>query len=286
MELKLRKVQPADAQRCGEIMYIAFKTIAERHGFPADFSTLERSMEMMGAIIASKGFYGVVAESGGKIVGSNFLDERSTIAGIGPITIDLASQDRSVGRKLMAAVIDRATERHFPGVRLVQAAYHNRSLSLYTKLGFIVREPLALMHGKPPSDARPKACTVREVRDADLDACDRVCIQVHGHERRGELADSMKHFPAMLVERDGRVTGYATYVGFAGHVVGETNEDLKALISAAQSFLGTGFLLPTRNADLFRWCLENGLRVVQPMTLMSMGLYNEPAGAFLPSILY
>jgi len=25
---------------------------------------------------------------------------------------------------------------------------------------------------------------------------------------------------------------------------------------------------------------------VQPMTLMTMGLYNEPAGSFLPSILF
>jgi hypothetical protein len=35
-----------------------------------------------------------------------------------------------------------------------------------------------------------------------------------------------------------------------------------------------------------RWCLENGLRIVQPLTLMSKGLYQEPRGAFLPSILY
>jgi len=28
------------------------------------------------------------------------------------------------------------------------------------------------------------------------------------------------------------------------------------------------------------------LRVVQPNTLMSMGLYNEPSGAWIPSILY
>jgi len=42
--------------------------------------------------------------------------------------------------------------------------------------------------------------------------------------------------------------------------------------------------VPTRNSDLFRWCLANGLRVVQPMTLMSMGLYNQSAGPFLPSI--
>jgi hypothetical protein len=26
--------------------------------------------------------------------------------------------------------------------------------------------------------------------------------------------------------------------------------------------------------------------VVQPMTLMTMGLYNEPAGAWLPSIIF
>jgi hypothetical protein len=26
--------------------------------------------------------------------------------------------------------------------------------------------------------------------------------------------------------------------------------------------------------------------VVQPLTLMSLGLYNEPRGAFLPSIIY
>lgn len=75
-------------------------------------------------------------------------------------------------------------------------------------------------------------------------------------------------------------------IGFFGHAIGEGNEDLKALIGAAPSFLGPGFLLPTRNSELLRWCLSKGLRVVQPMTLMSLGLYSEPAGAFLPSIIY
>ena len=60
--------------------------------------------------------------------------------------------------------------------------------------------------------------------------------------------------------------------------------DVQALIGAAPAFAGAGILVPVRNAELFRWCLENGLRVVQPMTLMSMGLYNEPKGSFLPSV--
>src|SRR6266568_1526177 len=91
---------------------------------------------------------------------------------------------------------------------------------------------------------------------------------------------------ATVAEHDGRITGYGTIIGFFGHAVGETNKDVKALIGAAKEFAGPGLLLPTRNGELFRWCLGKGLRVTQPMTLMSRGLYNEPAGAFLPSILY
>jgi hypothetical protein len=65
-----------------------------------------------------------------------------------------------------------------------------------------------------------------------------------------------------------------------------TSRRPKALLAAAMSFPGPGFLLPIRNTKLFRWCLEHGLRVVQPMTLMSVGPYQEPKGEFLPSILY
>jgi len=58
-----------------------------------------------------------------------------------------------------------------------------------------------------------------------------------------------------------------------------------ALIGATPAFLGPGILVPTRNGELMRWCYANGLRLVQQMTLMTTGLYNEPQGAYLPSIL-
>jgi hypothetical protein len=35
-----------------------------------------------------------------------------------------------------------------------------------------------------------------------------------------------------------------------------------------------------------RWCLDRGLRIAAQANLMTTGLYNEPAGAYLPSILY
>ena len=51
-------------------------------------------------------------------------------------------------------------------------------------------------------------------------------------------------------------------------------------------FIGLGIIVPSRNAGLLRWCLEHGLRIVQQSTLMTIGLYNEPGGAYLPSILF
>src|SRR5207248_2485808 len=101
------------------------------------------------------------------------------------------------------------------------------------------------------------------------------CRLVHGHDRSTELLDAIREGTATVVEHDGRITGYATAMAFFGHSVGETPEDLKALIGAAASFDGPGILVPT-SGTLFRWCLEQNLRVVQILTLMSLGLYHQP----------
>jgi predicted N-acetyltransferase YhbS len=285
MKLKLRSGTPGDAEVCGTICYNAFKRISEAHGFAPDFPRQEVAIDVLGRMLANSKFYSVVAEIDGRIVGSNFLDERNRIAGVGPITVDPDVQNRAIGRRLMDAVHERATERNFAGVRLIQAGFHTRSLSLYAKLGYEVREPLACMQGNAVGISIA-GHVVRSAAHADIENCNRLCRELHGHDRDGELKDSITQGSATVVEHDGRITGYATGVGFFGHAVAETNKDLKALIGAAQEFAGPGFLLPTRNGELFRWCLSNGLRVAQPMTLMSKGLYNEPAGAFLPSILY
>lgn len=283
--IKLRPGTAEDAKQCGEICYRAFRTIAEKHNFPPDFPSPELATTLLSEFMVHPHIYGVVAELDGRVVGSNFVDERSVIAGIGPITIDPDVQNRAVGRKLMQHVLARVAARRFPGVRLVQAAYHNRSLSLYTKLGFVAREPVSLIQGQPLGVQIP-GYVVRQAKEDDVGACNQLCLRVHGHDRGEELLDAIKRGTATIIDHNGRITGYATTVAFFGHAVGETNEELKAFVGAAKEFLGPGFLLPTRNAELLRWCLEHGLRIVQPMTLMSIGLYNEPAGAFLPSILF
>jgi GNAT superfamily N-acetyltransferase len=284
-EPTLRTGKSEDVERLGSICYGAFKAIAEEHNFPPDFPSPEFAAGLIGSLLARGDVYSVVAEAGGRVVGSNFLWENGTIAGVGPITIDPDAQNAAVGHRLMEDVLRRAKERNVAGVRLVQASYHNRSLSLYTKLGFDTREPLSNLQGPAIGQEIP-GYEVRPATEGDIGACNRLCLEVHGHDRGSEVLEAIGHGSANVVEHGGRITGYTTGVGFFGHAVGETNEDLKALIGAAPGFPGPGFLLPTRNGEVLRWSLERGLRIVQPMTLMSLGLYNEPAGAFIPSILY
>jgi GNAT superfamily N-acetyltransferase len=284
-ELILRPAKPEDSAVCGEICFRAFSKISGDHNFPCDLPSADHTVGFMSAMFSSAGFFCVVAEVDGKIVGSNVLDERSVIRGIGPITIDPAVQNRGTGRELMQAVLERAKERGAAGIRLVQAAFHNRSLSLYTSLGFDIREPLSCMQGRTIERSVP-GCLVRKATVGDLEACNALARRVHGFDRGAELAESVEQGTARVVERGTRVTGYSTDLAFFGHSTAATNVDLQALIVSADSFAGPGILVPSRNSVLFRWCLANGLRVVEPMTLMSMGLYNEPAGAWLPSVTF
>jgi hypothetical protein len=250
--LKIRRATLADVSECARICYEAFGAINKQHNFPPDFPAPE------------------------------------------------------------VPAMDRAAERNFAGVRLVQAAFHNRSLSLYTKLGFDPREPLSCVQG-PAINRRMPGYTIRRAEMPDLEACNALCFRVHGHHRGGELRDAIQEGSAMVAvsnpeknnagsdtetntaasaassrnaEHNPRIVAYSSAMAFFGHAVAETNAALQALIAAAPEFGGPGILVPTRNAALLRWCLESGLRITQPMTLMTMGLYNEPTGAYLPSILF
>src|SRR5918995_1553535 len=177
-QVTLREAQPGDAEACAQILFDAFGGLHDHHRFPRDFPALEAATGMMAMWIPHPSVWGVVAEIDGRIVGSNFLDERDPIRGVGPITVDPEGQNAGVGRKLMAAVMERGEGA--PGVRLLQDAFHMRSLSLYESLGFLV---------------------------------------------------------------------------------------------------------PLRTG-LFRWGLEEGLRLVKPMNLMALGEYQEPRGSWFPSVLY
>jgi len=283
--ISLREAVPADIPECGRILYEAFATLAIRHGFPPDFPTVAVATGCMRGLVKNPGFYGIVAERDRRIVGSTFLDERGTITAIGPVSVDPVAQDGKIGRRLMEAMLERVAERHAPGVRLLQISYHNRSLSLYAKLGFDVRETFAAMYGEPLHLTLP-GYPVRPATPEDEAACNALCVRVHGHDRAGEVGHAISKGKARVVERLGRISGYSTGISYFNHAVGETSDDLQALIGAAAHLDQPGIVVPLGNPELFRWCLNHGLRVFFVMNMMTIGLYQEPRGAYLASVGY
>jgi hypothetical protein len=141
------------------------------------------------------------------------------------------------------------------------------------------------MQGRPIQEVIPGR-TVRHAAESDVKSCNAICKAVHGHNRNGELVDSIKQGSAKVVLRANRITGYTSGMAFFNHSVGLANDDIMALIGSADSYGGPGILIPTRNTQLFRWCLDKGLKLVQQLILMTVGMYNEPAGAYMPSVLY
>lgn len=227
---------------------------------------------------------GVVADRGSGIVGCAFVDLSRPAAGVGPVAVDPAVQSGGVGRRLMSAVMEWTRDRGIASVRLVQAAYNNASLCLYAKLGFVAREPLSVLSVTVRGPARA-TFDVRPARMEDVEPCGQLCRAVHGFERCGELEATIVGGSAMAVVDRGLLAGYTTGLGFAGHAVAKDNPSLVALIGAAPACAGPGFLLPTGNHDVLRWCLANGFRMVMQMTYMTTGSYSPPGGAWMPSIL-
>jgi len=287
MAVNIRRAAPSDSEACGRIIFKAFENIAREHGFAPDFPSPEAGIQLARSFISDPNVFAVVAEENGRVVGSNFLSEKDPIRGVGPITVDPHAQGRGVGRRLMEAVIERG--RNAVGIRLLQDGFNMRSLSLYASLGFEVREPVVLMAGRPMRKPAIGA-VVRPLTKHDLEACGELHSRIHGFSRSGELAAAVPSFAPVIVERGGRLTGYLAAPTFwiANHSVAETEDDMRALILGAGTAAAEplSFLLPSRQASLFRWCLDNGLRAVKPMTIMTMGEYRTPQGNFTPSVFY
>ncbi len=284
MDIQLRAAISSDAPACGRIIFEAFRRINEQHGFASGYAELATAIRVAAAQLDHPEVYGVVAEAGGQIVGAAFLDERAIVRGIGPVTVDPQAQGQGIGRRLMEHLLDRAGTA--PGARLVTDAFNGQAVALYASLGFEVKEPLALVTGRPKTATSPEP-TFRPMTMDDLDDCARLAERVHGFDRSNELSDALSRSAGWVSHRLGRLTAYATSLTLwqAGHAVAETDQDLQSLLSGAASALNAplSFLLPLRQSELARWCIQQGLRLGKPMLLMSIGEYQDPRGAWFPS---
>jgi GNAT superfamily N-acetyltransferase len=287
MSIEVRSAVVNDADACGRICYEGFRAVNERYGFSPTFPSVEVATQRIGGFIRHPSVFGIVAEADGRIIGFNFLSERDPIRAVGPIVIDPTTQGRGVGRQLMEAVLDRA--RGALGVRLLQDTFNTHSFALYTELGFDTREIVFVLSGAPRTTSPPH-WQIRPMTESDIVACERLHETVHDYTRTNELRDALKVGTPTVAERDGRLRAYmaAPTNWLANHGVAETEEAMRALILGTHEIMNQpiSFLMPTRRAELFRWCLTEGYRVIRPMTLMAMGEYHEPRGSYFPSVLY
>ena len=112
---------------------ILIRALIYERGFPSDFPSPDVAVGFLLVMFSHPGFYCVVAESDGRIVGSNCFDERSAIAGVGPITVEPSIQDSGVGRG------------RFRSSRTTRLPGHSWSeiKGELKKLPFLVRQPLS-----------------------------------------------------------------------------------------------------------------------------------------------
>lgn len=285
--VQLRPVKKEDLTEIGRIVFSAFQSISSRHAFPLDFPTPEAAAQFAQLFGNHPQIWGVAAEENGRIIGSNFLTERNIIRGVGPITVDPGYQSKGIGRRLMQAVLERGKDAR--GIRLVQDAFNTASMFLYTSLGFQIREPLYLIKGKP--EGAPAINTeVRPLTVKDVDACATLCRRAHGFDRSGELRDAIQWFGSLGAWRHGQLVAYASAPTLwpLNHGVAETEDDLKTLLVHAGRLNKEPImmLVPLRQTDFFRWCLGAGMRAVKPMTLMTIGDYQDARTPYYPSVEY
>ena len=287
MDVQIRQAKDADSEICGLICYQAFKAINDRHGFLSNLPSVEIATDRIRAFIKHPAIFAVIAEADGRVVGFNFLSEHDPIRGIGPIVIDPAVQSKGIGRRLMAAVLERA--RGARGIRLVQEAFNMQSLALYSGLGFEAKEFLVVMIGTPRSMPM-SGYEVRRMEKADITDCELLHQQVHGFPRTNELQDRLATGSPIVAVRNGRIRAYIAVptVWLASHGVAESDEDMRALLLGAAQIekASLSFLLPIQFAKFFEWCLTEGFRTIKPMTIMSMGEYNDPKSIYFASVIY
>jgi len=290
MSLRVRPVEEKDAEACGRIGYEAHKAISSAHGYPSEQPSEEYAIGLVMMMLGNPNSFGLLVEQEGMVLGSMFLHRfpPSPVAVVGPLTVRPSAEGRGVGRLLMDSGVAYARRQDHDHIRLVQSPSHIRSFVLYTKCGFILREPLFLMQGQLPKDkVNGREVNIRPVHDeGDISKCNDLCRSVHGFPREMELLQAKGQGLAIMAEREGAVTGYSAGLGIFGHAVAKTNNDLIAMIANAKSIVGPGFFVPGRNHGVINWLLENGFRIEWPANLMTIGPYKEPSVPFLPSLAY
>mmetsp|Transcript_10002 Transcript_10002/g.24941 ORF Transcript_10002/g.24941 Transcript_10002/m.24941 type:complete len:337 (+) Transcript_10002:65-1075(+) len=303
--VRIRRIEKEDVPVAADICQRAFHAFQASIGLGPEFPPQEIDdvpSFLLGQAF-SEGFVGFVAESkaeGGGILGSNLVELRDGVAGIGPITVDPECQVKGVGRLLMKAVMKEAAQEGIRSVRLVQVAANTRSFSLYVSLGFNPSttcgqyEATSHLKLEPPSGFTCKPLTSELV-----EPCSQLHFSTCGSQRAKDIAAVVgsKHPNCAVFDDSGSLAAYTTGSFLAGHTVAKSMEAFQALVAfqsqAVQTAQSQGVVLPPASffvphayPQLVRWLLRSGFRLNRQVVPMSYGPHTPPCPFYCPAIQY
>lgn len=306
--ITLRAMTEADVEAAAAICNKAFNAFNESVGLPPEFPPTEVVDVPLGlfkdAVNKSPDIQTFVAlNAAGEVIGSNMVDLRDGVAGIGPISVQPGTQNAGAGRMLMQAVMNAAAEAGVESVRLVQISSNSKSFSLYLSLGF---DPICTIG----EYVAPEGCTAgapsgfecAPIDESTVAACDALHQRIVGVARAKEIESlAAGPMPTCVVKdaASGEVVAFTTGSYVLGLTVSASEDALKALLvfqsKKVISIRNAGAPLPPVSVHVphdrpavARWLARNGFRLNRHATLMSYGPHPtvRADGIYLPSILY
>jgi GNAT superfamily N-acetyltransferase len=292
--LVLRRLHSADLPQVGEVLYRSFNEVFARHGYPPPILSATAGESLVVAYHEYDPGSGLLAVQNGRIVGSAFYHRRGDRAGVGPVTVDPEAQGHGIGRRLMERVIDELSG--CSSIRLFQDAFNHASFALYARMGFHVRDVMAVLRAEPgsalPVHDEPQRLKCREMRPGDLEDVSRYDLKATGIDRPLDLEYLRERGPALVLHDGGMIRGYASSFGlggnlFLGPAAADTVSGLNRLVNGAIRKAGARVVTvraPARPGALMTELLNAGFRIRTIGTYMVRGSYEEPSGVSLAAL--
>ncbi|TXI07825.1 MAG: N-acetyltransferase [Novosphingobium sp.] len=217
---------------------------------------------------------GFAVEAEGKLLGTAlWWPYGDDFATIGMIIVSPDAQRQGIGGKLMAALLADAAGRRMTLITTKDGE------PLYTKLGFarcgFITQHQAVLDHVPAIDT---SVPVRAATPGDRSAIDAVDAAASGMDRRVLLDALLGVADAVVVERDGGISGYGCVRRWGrgvviGPVVAASAQDAKAIVAVlASAYEGVFVRIDvTETSGLAPWLEEIGLPQVDRAPIMALG---------------
>ena len=184
MAIELVPTTRDHSDEVANICFEAYKDLTDRHNFPQMFPSTGVTRQAYSDWLDNRFSYGVTAMLNDRPIGSAFAWTMDEVVGIGPVSVDPASQGAGAAKAMMQHLVDYSKDRGYDKIRLSQRAYNPVSLSVYASIGFDVKESFMEMRAAPTPDPLQ---SVRPYDESDLPSLRDLSKRIYKVDRGAEI---------------------------------------------------------------------------------------------------